>query len=359
MSNIFRLQDKLCKLNIADCFIISGVSNMRYLLGLDFSEGLILVTKEKSYFLVDFRYYESAKNQVKDLDVILFSNLFLKLEELIKKHNISSALMEYECVSLSQADKFKKFFNSKGVSITLDKTLDDILSKMRMIKTDKEIEKIKKAQEITELAYNHVFNMIDSNITEKQIALELEFFMRKNGADRVSFDLIVVSGKNSSLVHGVPTDKKINAGDFITIDIGAVFENYHSDMTRTVAYKNVTDEQRKVYNIVLKAQLEAIKAIKPQVSCKYIDSIARNIIKENGYGEQFGHVLGHSVGIDIHESPVLSINCETLLEPNMVVTVEPGIYIENKFGVRIEDMVVVTKESCINLVSLPKELIII
>lgn len=359
MSKIACLQDKLCKLDSADCFIISDKSNIRYLLESEFDEGLIVVTCDKSYFLVDFRYFESAKNKIRDLDVVLFSNLFSKLKELINKHNLSSALIEYECISLSNAEKFKQFFNDNGVNLTINKTLDNILSSMRMIKTEKEICRIKKAQEITELAFNHILNMINSNVTEKQIALEIEFFMRKNGADRVSFDLIVVSGKNSSLVHGVPTDKKINYGDFITLDIGAVFENYHSDMTRTIAYKGVNDEQHEVYNTVLRAQLEAIKAIKASVSCRYVDSVARNIIKESGYDGKFGHALGHGVGVDIHESPVLSVNSDTLLEQNMVITVEPGIYIENKFGVRIEDMVVVTKDSCVNLVSLPKQLIII
>ena len=179
------------------------------------------------------------------------------------------------------------------------------------------------------------------------------------GSEGVSFDFIVASGKNSSMPHAVPTDKKIEAGDFVTMDFGAVINGYRSDMTRTVAVGHVTDEQTKVYNTVLKAQTAALDSIKSGMVCKDIDKIARDIIYNAGYENCFGHGLGHSVGIEIHESPCFNLRDTTLLQSGMVLTVEPGIYLENNFGVRIEDMVVVTNEGCINITKSDKKLIVL
>jgi Xaa-Pro aminopeptidase len=189
--------------------------------------------------------------------------------------------------------------------------------------------------------------------------LDMEFFMRKQGSEGVSFDFIVVSGKNSSLPHGVPTNKLIENGDFITMDFGAVVNGYRSDMTRTVAVGSVNDEQKRVYDTVLMAQKEALKAIAPEKVCKDIDAVARNIINNAGYEGCFGHGLGHSVGIEIHENPAFNTRCETVLQSGMIMTVEPGIYIENKFGVRIEDMVCVTEDGCVNLTKSTKDLIVL
>jgi Xaa-Pro aminopeptidase len=187
----------------------------------------------------------------------------------------------------------------------------------------------------------------------------MEFFMRRMGSEGVSFDFIVVSGKNSSLPHGVPTDKLVQVGDFLTMDFGAVVGGYHSDMTRTVAVGSASDEMRLVYDTVLKAQLESEKAIRAGAVCSDIDKIARDIIYGAGYEGCFGHGLGHSVGVEIHESPAFSPNCSAILRPGTIMTVEPGIYLENKFGVRIEDMVYVTEEGSINLTASPKHLIIV
>ena len=183
--------------------------------------------------------------------------------------------------------------------------------------------------------------------------------MRKLGAEKIAFDLIVVSGKNSSLPHGVPSDRTLKNRDFVTFDIGAVYDGYHSDMTRTLAIKSVSPEQKSIYDIVLKAQTKAIEAIAPGVVCSKIDNIARNIIYDSGYKGYFGHSTGHSVGIEIHENPVFSKNCECVLEPGMVMTVEPGIYIPNKFGVRIEDMILVTESGFENLTTTEKDLVIL
>ena len=189
--------------------------------------------------------------------------------------------------------------------------------------------------------------------------LDMEFFARSKGSEGVAFDFIVVSGKNSSLPHGVPTDKKIEEGDFITMDFGCVINGYRSDMTRTVAVGNVSDEQRLVYDTVLKAQSASLTAIKSGIPCNEIDKIARDIIAKAGFGKCFGHGLGHSVGLEIHESPACNTRDTTPLETGMIMTVEPGIYLEDKFGVRIEDMVVVTENGCLNLTNSSKELIIL
>ena len=189
--------------------------------------------------------------------------------------------------------------------------------------------------------------------------LLMEFYIRKLGSEGVAFDFVVVSGKNSSMPHGVPTDKPINDGDFITMDFGAVVSGYRSDMTRTVAVKHVSDKQKEVYNTVLSAQYAALDAIKPGVKCLEIDKISRDLIYGAGYEGCFGHGLGHGVGIEIHENPAFNMINETILEKGMVLTVEPGIYLENEFGVRIEDMVYITEDSYVNITKSPKELIVL
>ena len=200
---------------------------------------------------------------------------------------------------------------------------------------------------------------IKVGVTEKEIALELDFYMLSHGAEAVSFETIAVSGKNSSMPHGVPTDKKIENGDFITMDFGAVYNGYHSDMTRTVIVGEPTEKQKEVYETVLKAQTEALAVLKAGVSGVDADKAARDIIDAKGYKENFGHGTGHGVGIEIHESPNLSPYSKAILETGNIVTVEPGIYIPDEFGVRIEDMALITEDGYINLTSCEKELIIL
>ena len=212
---------------------------------------------------------------------------------------------------------------------------------------------------MTDETFSYILGNISAGRTEREVMLDMEFFMRRLGSEGVSFDFIVVSGKNSSMPHGVPTDKKIETGDFITMDFGAVCGGYRSDMTRTVAVGKVSDKQKEVYDTVLKAQQAAIDFIKPGVVCKEVDRVARDIISEAGYGDCFGHGLGHSVGIEIHEPPACNTVCETVMEKGIIMTVEPGIYIENDFGVRIEDMVVVTDNGCEDLTKSKKELILV
>ena len=352
-----RIENIQKRLNNNEAALISKPCNRFYLTGFNSSDGYVVITKNQAAFLVDFRYIEKAKEIVKFLDVKLMENSLNDISTLLKNNKINNLYLESEYVSLSEFFKYQQAF--LNVNIDNSNKLDNIITSLRRIKTEDEITNIKKAQEITDKTFTYILNRIDINRTEKEIMLDMEFYLRGLGSQGVSFDFIVVSGKNSSLPHGEPTDKKINKGDFLTMDFGAVVNGYRSDMTRTVAIKSVTEEQKEIYNLVLNAQQKAIDSIKTGVICKDIDKIARDIIYNAGYKGCFGHGLGHSVGVEIHESPNFNTKCDTLLEKGMVMTVEPGIYLENRFGVRIEDMVYVTKNGCENLTKSNKELIIL
>ena len=306
--------------------------------------------------MVDFRYFEKAKKTVQNMEVVLANNFFANAKEMLETENIKKILPETDFINLDSFERMKKAF--EGIEVSNDNSLSQTISSLRQIKSAEETKCIKKSQGITDNAFAHILNFIKAGVTEREIALELEFFMRKTGSEGVAFDTIAVSGKNSSLPHGVPTEKPLENGDFLTMDFGAVYNGYCSDMTRTVAVGYVTDEQQKVYDTVLKAQLSALKEIGPNKVCKEIDKIARDIINKEFDG-CFGHGLGHSVGLEIHENPALNTRDETLLKAGVIMTVEPGIYLPDNFGVRIEDMVLITDTSYENLTKSPKELIII
>ena len=346
---------KIIKENLCDneAAIICSPSNRFYLTDFRSSAGYVVITKRRAVFLIDFRYFEKAKQTVNSCEVVLQQKAFQQINEIIDGAN--TVFIETDYLSVADA---KRFDDNLNATLSNDDKLSVALRKMRSIKSEDEIESIKKAQKLTDMTFSYILPKIAVGKTEKEIMLDMEFFMRKNGSEGVSFNFIVVSGKNSSLPHGVPTDKKIQNGDFVTMDFGAVVNGYRSDMTRTVAVGSVTDEQRQVYDTVLKAQLEAIKMAKPGVICRDVDKVARDII-EKDYAGCFGHGLGHSVGIDIHEGPSFNTRDESVIEKGMVITVEPGIYLENKFGVRIEDMIVITDDGNIDITESPKELIIL
>lgn len=323
------------------------------------SEGALLITEEETYLLVDFRYYEDALAKAKGCKVVEFRILINTIKELLTKHNITSLVIEADNFTLSSYSKYLKSLNEIGVSLESNGGLDRFIKNQRLIKSKIEIEYIQKAQSISEKAYEEVLNYIKPGVREKDIANMLEYLMKKYGADDISFDLITISGKKTSLPHGVPGEEIVNPGDFFTMDIGALYKGYHSDMTRTVAVKSYTEDMQKIYNIVLEAQTKALNSVCAGVKSNEIDKIARNIISNAGYSQCFGHSTGHGVGLDIHEAPNVSPNSDVILSEGMVITVEPGIYIENKFGVRIEDMVLVDNCGYTNFASLPKQLIVI
>ncbi len=337
--------------------LITSNSNRLYFTGFNSSAGTVVITKKHSWFLIDFRYYEKAKATVKHMDVILSTRLYEKIKEILLSDNIDEIMIESKAVNISYFSALCSAL--ENFKLNQSNTLSNNIEALRRIKSEKELENIKKAQTLTDNTFSYILDRISEGKTEKEIALEMEFYMRKNGSEGAAFDFIVVSGKNSSLPHGVPTDKPIENGDFITMDFGAIINGYRSDMTRTVVLGAADNFQKEIYQTVLSAQIAAFDSIKPPILCRDIDKIARDIISNAGYGDCFGHGLGHSVGIDIHESPAFNTRDTTPLEKGMVITVEPGIYLENKFGVRIEDMIYVTENGIINLTQSPKELIIV
>lgn len=337
-----------------DAALIMSDTNRLYFTGFKSSAGAVLITKSEAYLLIDFRYFEKAQKNVKHLKVLLANRLYAEIGEILKSCQIENLFIETDYTTLDGISTLRKGLD--GFNILTDNALSQKILKMRSIKDEEEIKSIEKAQVLTDEAFSYILSHIKPGVRETDIALKMEFFMREHGSEGVAFDFIVVSGKNSSLPHGVPTDKKIENGDFVTMDFGGVINGYRSDMTRTVAVGSVTPKQETVYETVLKAQKAALDAIKPEVPCSLIDKTARDIITAEGFGDCFGHGLGHSVGLEIHENPACNTRDTTLLKSGMIMTVEPGIYIPDKFGVRIEDMVLITDNGYKNFTKSPKEL---
>ncbi len=355
---IKKLQQKLNK--GCDGILITSEENRRYFTGFHASNGLLFVTKDDAVFFTDSRYIEAAQNQIKNCRVVELKKLHEQAENIIKELNLHNKLfpkilVESDKMYVSDLKYFRRVFKSLHLTTVGG---DKIISSLREVKNEYELDCIIKAQRIAEKAFDNVLNFIKPGVTEKEIALELDYFMLRNGAEALSFDTIAVSGKKSSMPHGVPDEKIVEKSDFITMDFGAVVGGYHSDMTRTVCVGQPSDKQREIYGIVLKAQLSALDVIKAGITAKDADSAARDIITDAGYGEFFRHSTGHGVGIEIHEAPAVAGNPKIILQKGNVITVEPGIYIPDMFGVRIEDMVYVTDDGCINLTKSPKDLII-
>lgn len=338
-----------------DAALVISLCNRRYLTGFPSSAGWVLVTREKSYFLTDFRYIEAARQRVRGAECRMISAVCPALMELFRLHGLERVFVEGS-LSVRELASLQK--GLPGMALETGGELDGWLSSLRLVKSAEELAKIQQAQALTEYGFDHILPLIRPGRTEREIALDLEFLIRRQGAEGVAFDFIVVSGKNSSLPHGVPGDKPVEPGDFVTMDFGAVVDGWHSDMTRTVAVGRVGEEQRRVYDTVLQAQLAALEVLKAGLSCVQGDAAARDVIAAAGYGDCFGHGTGHGVGVEIHEEPRLSPSAgEQVLRSGSVVTVEPGIYLPGRFGVRIEDMVYITETGCENLTHCEKSLI--
>lgn len=340
-----------------DAVLLTSRVNRRYFSSVDIEEGLVLITREKAFYLTDFRYIEKAQNSDIPFEIVCYTKAEEAINDIIGKEKIINLSLEAENITIANAQKIKNSLPS--CTLDLSGALDKAASSLRLIKSRDEIDKIKKAQKIADKAFYHILPLLKKGVTEHKAALELEFFIRKNGAEGVSFDIILASGANGSMPHAVPTDKKIQEGDLVVLDFGAKFDGYHSDMTRTIAIGSITTEQEHIYNTVLTAQKAALKAVKDGAECSKVDKTARTIIEKAGFGKNFGHSTGHGVGLQIHENPRLSSASTQTLKSNMIVTVEPGIYIEGKFGVRIEDMVLVTKDGCDIMSEITKDLIVL
>lgn len=350
--NIKNLQNTL---ENGGAYLIVSPENRRYLTGFPSSAGYILITKNEAVFLIDSRYIEAAQNAVKGCECVLLNDFSAQLSGYIEKFNVEKIFLEGENLSVARAESIKKICRRECDFTRADKEIQAL----RRIKSENEKNKILKAQSIAEKAFDNILGFIKEGVTEREIALNLDFFMLRNGAEGISFETIAVSGKNSSMPHGVPSNKKIEKGDFITMDFGAVVDGYHSDMTRTVAVGEVSSKQAEVYETVLSAQKNCLDMLKSGVSCKDADAAARDVIKNSDCGEFFGHGTGHGVGIEIHEAPTLNPKSSEILKTGDIVTVEPGIYLPSEFGVRIEDMAFITENGIENLTKSPKNLIIL
>lgn len=347
---ISSLRSKFAELNVDAVYITSPVSH-RYLTKFDNPDASLLITKENAYAFEDFRYTETANEKLKGVFTVIEPHGKRKdwLGDIVKREKVKNLGIENLHMNLYYFDNLKKDLDVTFMGI------GSTIETMREIKDEWEVENIIKAQKITDDAFSHIVKIMSPDMTENDVAAELEYFMRKHGAEDKSFETIAVSGKKSSMPHGVPSSVKLQKG-FLTMDFGAVVNGYHSDMTRTVCIGKADDEMKKLYNTVLEAQLRAIDFIKAGVNCKEADGIAREIIYKD-YRGCFGHSLGHGVGLEIHERPNLSPNFDKILESGNVVTVEPGIYIAGKYGCRIEDMGVVRNGKIEIFTRSPKELI--
>lgn len=354
---IERLQQAMRDCQSFDGALIVSPENRRYFTDFPSSDGYLLVSRERAVFITDSRYIEAAGKQCKGCEVVLLAQNRTQLYEIFAKMGVSRVAVEASRMSLAEYSKTAAAL--EPMALLADNTLDNMIAALRSVKQPFEIERIKAAQSIAEQAFDHICGFITPGKTEREVALELDFFMLSHGAEALSFETIAVSGAKSSMPHGVPDNKIIERGDFVTMDFGAVVDGYHSDMTRTVAVGTVSEQQREIYDIVLRAQCAVMAALRPGLPCKEADKIARDIISDAGYGEYFGHSTGHGVGVEIHEYPNLSPRAESILTVGNVVTDEPGIYLPEKFGVRIEDMALITADGCENLTHCPKELIIL
>lgn len=340
-----------------DAVLITSALNRRYYTGLRSSAGTLLITREKAYFIIDFRYIELAKRHIKGCEVILQSRLGEQLDEIAKRHGLKTIGIESSYFTVGAYLDYSKMFTE--AKLLLDSRVDELIMGQRRYKSRQELLIMQQAQDLADRCFTHILDFIKAGKTELEVAMELHHFSRLAGSEGDAFDIIAVSGINSSLPHGVPTNKKLEIGDLFTMDFGVKIDGYVSDMTRTVAIGQIGEEQKRMYDTVLKAQHAALAVIKPGIPCVEVDKAARDVIYQAGYEGCFGHGLGHSLGLQVHEDPRFSIGSTAITEPGLVMSVEPGIYLEGRFGCRIEDVVYITEDGFINLTHSPKELIII
>lgn len=338
-----------------DALLISDGFNMRYFSGFTGATGYLFVTKKSRYLLTDSRYTIAAQVQAPDYTVVEVNagrDYCKEINHVIEEEGIERLGFEDRKVTYSAYHALKSQLNVKELT-----ALGDELTALRRIKTKEEIDCLRQAERIGDIAFEEVLHHIRPGVTEIEIAAKLEYIMKLNGAEKLSFETIVAAGVNSSKPHAEPGEYVIEKGDFVTMDFGCVYKGYCSDMTRTVVVGKANKKQKEIYSTVLKAQLEVLSMLRPGLKGKEYDKVARDIIYGAGYGGCFGHGLGHGVGLEIHENPRFSLMEEDTIEAGMIMTVEPGIYIPDFGGVRIEDMVVITEDGHENFAHSAKELI--
>lgn len=335
-----------------DALLVMSNYNRRYLSGFTGSSGALIITRDARFLMSDFRYKAQGAEQAEDFQFVLQEKGLLdSIVSFMKSKNIKRIGFEGEHVNYNTYSKIKEDFET--VPLTGE------VEKIRLIKTDEEIELIQKACEIADQSYEYILTYVKAGMTELKVKNELEAYMTRLGASGPSFDTIVASGYRGALPHGVASDKVIESGDMVTLDFGAYYKGYASDITRTFGVGSVSNEMEKIYNIVLEAQLKSLDEIKSGMTGQEADSIARDVIRSHGHGENFGHSLGHGFGLEVHELPGLAQKSTMILEPGMCITIEPGIYVDDLGGVRIEDDTIVTETGLKKLTHSSKDLFII
>jgi len=336
---VTRLRQKFAEKGI-EALWVSQPDNLYYLSGCEGLEGYLLISQQKAVLVTDFRYVEQAQRQSPDYEIFRISGkMSAWFPELFSSLNIKSLGFESSHMSFAAYQQLTEIITKADLDIKLF-PVDSLIESLRIIKEPEEIDSIIRAAKITGAVLEYITKAIHPGMTEKQVAWEIEKFMRENGSQPVPFELIVAAGPNSALPHAKPSDYPINAGEPIVVDIGSKYNYYGSDMTRTFSISNRDETFEKVYDIVLNAQLSSIAGIKAGMTGQEADSIAREIIVKAGYGDSFGHSLGHGIGLVTHENPRVGPNSNDILANGMVFTIEPGIYISGWGGVRIEDDVV-------------------
>lgn len=355
MNNIRKIRDKMSEKGL-DAIIVENEKNQFYTAGFPFTDGAVVVAAESAWLITDSRYTEAAGIHSEGVEVLEYSRehrLDDIIADVISRSHAARVGIEEESVSYSRFLQYSAFLSCELLPA------QSIFSTLRASKSDEEIAYMREAQAISEKALHETLCRVKPGATEKEIAAELVYNMLRNGSEGNSFDPIVITGNKTSMPHGVPGDVPIREGDFVTFDFGCLKHGYCSDMTRTFAVGYASDEMRKVYDIVLRAQLAGIEASSAGVAGRDIDGAARKVISDAGYGEYFGHGFGHSLGLNIHESPNSNPSNSEPMPCGAVVSAEPGIYIPGKFGVRIEDVTVMRKGGCENITTFPKELMIL
>ncbi|MFP3357562.1 Xaa-Pro peptidase family protein [Planococcus sp. SIMBA_143] len=347
---LMKLREQMQKREL-DSLLVTNPYNLRFITGFTGTAGLALITPNDAWFITDFRYTEQAGEQVKEFKVFQAQKgLIDEVARIAKEAAVERLAFEQDYMTFATYSQYQE-----KLSATLE-PVSGLIEKLRMVKSPEELEVLKAAAKIADDAFEHICSYIKAGMTELEVSNELEFFMRSQGATSSSFDIIVASGLRSALPHGVASNKKIEQGDLITLDFGALYNGYVSDITRTVAVGEPSDKLKEIYQVVLDSQVLALEKIKPGMTGIEADAIARDYIKSKGYGEAFGHSTGHGIGLEVHEGPGLSFRSETVLEPGMAVTVEPGIYLPGIGGVRIEDDILITETGNERLTHSSKEL---
>ncbi len=341
---------KLVSVIPANATLIFSPENLYYFSGFTGGEGMLFIDKQRLILFTDSRYTIQAQKEAPDFEIV--DTAKTSVSEFLKLQGDKAYGFEDDYITFSKFAGLKRM-SPKSVFSPVSSHID----KIRMIKDEYELSLIKKSAEIADSAYTYILDKIAVGKTEREISLDLEYFMLSHGADGLSFDTISASGIRSAMPHGTATDKVIEKGDFFTLDFGCKYKGYCSDMTRTVVLGTATEKQKEIYDVVLSAQNAALSTIRSGELAKAVDEAARGIIENAGYGKNFGHGLGHSLGLLVHESPSCSPKSWDILTENMLMTVEPGIYIENFGGVRIEDLVCVTKDGYENFTKSNKELL--